>query len=339
MVRIRDIELGEFPLLLAPMEDVSDPPFRFLCKEQGCDMLYTEFISVEGLIRDAEKSIQKLDIYDQERPIGIQIFGAELDSMLQATDIVIEAGPELLDINYGCPVKKVVCKDAGAGILRDIPRMVRLTEAVVKRSPIPVTVKTRLGWDDSTKNIIEVAERLQDIGIAALSIHGRTRAQMYKGEADWTLIGEVKNNPRMRIPIFGNGDIDSPEKARLYRERYGVDGVMIGRASIGYPWIFREIKHFLRTGDLMSPPTVAERVDAARRHLRHSITWKGERLGVVEMRRHYANYFRSMEGIKTFRAALMAETLGAPLFEIFDSIDRHYALSSGPVCHDGIAVA
>lgn len=312
-------------MLLAPMEDVSDPPFRFLCKEQGCDLLYTEFISVEGLIRDADKSVQKLDIYDQERPIGIQIFGAELDSMLQATDIVLEAGPELLDINYGCPVKKVVCKEAGAGILRDIPKMIRLTEAIVKRSPIPVTVKTRLGWDDQSRHIVEVAERLQDIGIAAISIHGRTRAQMYKGEADWTLIGEVRRNPRMHIPVFGNGDIDSPEKARLYKERYGVDGVMIGRASIGYPWIFREIRHYLNTGELLPPPTLTERVDAARRHLQHSIAWKGERVGVVEMRRHYANYFRSMEGIKTYRAALMAEMEAAPLFAIFDEIERHYA--------------
>jgi len=325
MVRIRDLALGEFPLLLAPMEDVSDPPFRFLCKEQGCDMLYTEFISVDGLIRDADKSIQKLDIYDEERPIGIQIFGAELEPMLQATDIVVQAGPELLDINYGCPVKKVVCKDAGAGILRDIPRMVRLTEAVVKRSPIPVTVKTRLGWDDATRNIVEVAERLQDIGIAAISIHGRTRSQMYKGEADWTLIGEVKNNPRMHIPVFGNGDIDSPEKAVAYRDRYGVDGVMIGRASIGYPWIFREIKHYMATGEHLAPPTVAERVDAARRHLRHSIRWKGERVGVVEMRRHYANYFRSLEGIKPYRTALMAEMEEAPLLEILDSIESHYS--------------
>ena len=249
MAKIRDLDLGEFPLLLAPMEDVSDPPFRFLCKEQGCDMLYTEFISVEGLIRDAEKSVQKLDIYDSERPIGIQIFGAELDSMVQATDIVLQANPELLDINYGCPVKKVVCKDAGAGILKDVPKMIRLTEAIVKRSHLPVTVKTRLGWDENSKHIVEVAERLQDIGIEAISIHARTRSQMYKGEADWTLVGEVKNNPRMRIPVFGNGDIDSPEKAVLYKERYGVDGVMIGRASIGYPWIFREIKHFIATGE------------------------------------------------------------------------------------------
>lgn len=324
MVRIKDIELGEFPLLLAPMEDVSDPPFRFLCKEQGCDMLYTEFISVEGLIRDADKSVQKLDIYDSERPIGIQIFGAELDSMVAATDIVVEAKPELLDINYGCPVKKVVCRDAGAGILKDIPKMIRLTEAVVKRCPLPVTVKTRLGWDDDSKHIVEVAERLQDIGIAAISIHARTRAQMYKGEADWTLIGEIKNNPRMHIPVFGNGDIDSPEKAKLYRERYNVDGIMIGRASIGYPWIFREIKHYFKTGTLLPEPTISERVEAARRHLAHSIEWKGVKLGVNEMRRHYTNYFRSLEGIKHFRAFLVTEPDPVVLYEILDQIEYHY---------------
>lgn len=287
-------------------------------------MLYTEFISVEGLIRDAEKSIQKLDIYDSERPIGIQIFGAELDSMLQATDIVVEAKPELLDINYGCPVKKVVCKEAGAGILKDIPKMIRLTEAVVKRSSIPVTVKTRLGWDEDSKHIVEVAERLQDIGIAAISIHARTRSQMYKGEADWTLVGEVKNNPRMRIPVFGNGDIDSPEKAKLYKERYGVDGIMIGRASIGYPWIFREIKHYLKHGNLLPGPTIAERVDAARRHLAHSIVWKGEKLGVVEMRRHYTNYFRSLEGIKQYRSLLVTEANPDVLYDILEQIANHY---------------
>lgn len=325
MVKIRDVELGEFPLLLAPMEDVSDPPFRFLCKEQGCDMLYTEFISVEGLIRDAEKSVQKLDIYDSERPIGIQIFGAELDSMVQATDIVLEARPEVLDINYGCPVKKVVCKDAGAGILKDIPKMIRLTEAIVRRSPIPVTVKTRLGWDDNSKHIVEVAERLQDIGIEAISIHARTRSQMYKGEADWTLIGEVRNNPRMRIPVFGNGDIDSPQKAKEYKDRYGVDGIMIGRASIGYPWIFREIKHYLATSEILDPPTLSERVDAARRHLQHSIDWKGEKLGVMEMRRHYTNYFKSLEGIKHFRAMLVSEMSPDILFDILRQIEEHYS--------------
>jgi tRNA-dihydrouridine synthase B len=325
MVKIRDVELGNFPLLLAPMEDVSDPPFRFLCKAQGCDMLYTEFISVEGLIRDADKSVQKLDIYDQERPIGIQIFGAELDSMLRATDIVVEAGPEVLDINYGCPVKKVVCKDAGAGILKDIPKMVSLTAEVVKRSPIPVTVKTRLGWDESSIRIVEVAERLQDVGIEAISIHGRTRTQMYKGVADWTRIAEVKNNPRMRIPVFGNGDIDSPEKAMLYKDSYGVDGIMIGRASIGYPWIFREIKHYMQTGEHLPPPDVSERVRVAKEHLRHSITWKGDKLGVIEMRRHYTNYFRSLEGIKHYRSMLVTEMDPEVLLGILNEIEEHYS--------------
>lgn len=307
-------------MLLAPMEDVSDPPFRALCKEQGCDMMYTEFISVEGLIRDASKSVQKLDIYDEERPIGIQIFGAELDSMTRAAEIVEEAKPEVLDINFGCPVKKVVCKMAGAGILQDIDRMVSLTKAIVDSTSLPVTVKTRLGWDDKTMYIEEVAERLQDVGIKALSIHGRTRKQMYKGEADWTLIGNIKNNPRIHIPIIGNGDIDSPEKAVAYKEKYGVDGIMIGRASIGYPWIFREIKHYVKTGEKLAPPTVEERVDAARRHLMHSIDWKGERLGVVEMRRHYTNYFRGFRNIKAYRSRLVTEYDPKDLHAILDEI-------------------
>ncbi|NJB86929.1 nifR3 family TIM-barrel protein [Lewinella marina] len=322
MVKIADIELGEFPLLLAPMEDVSDPPFRALCKAQGCDMMYTEFISVEGLIRDADKSVAKLDIYDYERPIGIQIFGANLESMVQAADIVTEANPEVLDINFGCPVKKVVCKGAGAGILQDIPKMVELTKAIVDRTDLPVTVKTRLGWDDNSKYIEEVAERLQDVGIKALSIHGRTRKQMYKGEADWTLIGKIKDNPRIKIPIFGNGDIDSPEKAAAYRERYGVDGIMIGRAAIGYPWIFREIKHYFATGELLPPPTVEERVAAAREHLERSIDWKGEMLGILEMRRHYTNYFRGLPHIKQYRKTLVSEfdpsVLHATLDEIYE---------------------
>ena len=249
--------------MLAPMEDVSDPPFRAVCKEQGCDLMYTEFISVEGLIRDATKSVQKLDIYDEERPIGIQIFGAEIDSMGRAAEIMEEAKPELLDINFGCPVKKVVCKMAGAGILQDIPKMIRLTEKVVKSTSLPVTVKTRLGWDENSLNIEEVAERLQDIGIQALSIHGRTRKQMYKGEADWSLIGKVKNNPRIHIPVFGNGDIDTPQKALEYKNKYGVDGIMIGRASIGYPWIFSEIKHYMATGMMQEAPTIDDRVEVA----------------------------------------------------------------------------
>lgn len=325
MVKIGSVEIGEFPLLLAPMEDVSDPPFRALCKQQGCDMMYTEFISVEGLIRDADKSVQKLDIYEEERPIGIQIFGAEMDSMMQAAAIVEQAKPEVLDINYGCPVKKVVCKMAGAGILQDIQKMVELTEAVVKSTSLPVTVKTRLGWDENTLYIEEVAERLQDVGIKALSIHGRTRKQMYKGEADWTLIGKIKENPRIHIPIFGNGDIDTPQKAWEYRNRYGVDGIMIGRASIGYPWIFREIKHYFKTGELLPPPTAQERVAAAKEHLQRSIDWKGKTLGVVEMRRHYTNYFRGYPGIKDFRKELV--TLEEPelLFAVLNEIEERYS--------------
>ncbi len=325
MVKIGDIALGEFPLLLAPMEDVSDPPFRALCKEQGCDMMYTEFISVEGLIRDADKSVQKLDIYDYERPIGIQIFGAELDSMMRAAEIVEEAKPEVLDINYGCPVKKVVDKNAGAGILRDIDKMVKLTEAVVRSTSLPVTVKTRLGWDEHSKYIVDVAERLQDVGIRAISIHGRTRKQMYKGEADWSLIRSVKENPRIHIPVFGNGDVDSPEKALEYKERFGVDGIMIGRASIGYPWIFRDIKNFLSTGVTPPPPDIHERVEAVRRHLRFSIEWKGEKLGVLEMRRHYTNYFRGYRNIKQYRSRLVTELEPQTLFDILDEIENEYA--------------
>lgn len=324
MVQIGSLSLQEFPLLLAPMEDVSDPPFRSLCKEQGCDLMYTEFISVEGLIRDAEKSVKKLDIYDEERPIGIQIFGAELDSMQRAAAIVEEAHPEILDINFGCPVQKVVCKMAGAGILKDIPKMVALTDAIVKATNLPVTVKTRLGWDESTIFIEEVAERLQDVGIKAISIHGRTRKQMYKGEADWAPIARVKANPRIHIPVFGNGDIDSPQKALAYKNRYGVDGIMIGRASIGYPWIFREIRHFLNTGEMLPPPTIQERVDAARRHLSRSLEWKGLKLGVLEMRRHYTNYFKGLEGIKTFRSLLVTEDEPETLFRILDSVEEHY---------------
>ncbi|HMS97452.1 MAG TPA: tRNA dihydrouridine synthase DusB [Saprospiraceae bacterium] len=324
MVKIGGIDIGEFPLLLAPMEDVSDPPFRALCKEQGADLMFTEFISVEGLIRDADKSLQKLEIFEEERPIGVQIFGAEYDSMMRAAEIVENAGPEILDINYGCPVKKVVCKMAGAGILKDIPKMVSLTEAVVRSTNLPVTVKTRLGWDEQTIFIEEVAERLQDVGIQGLSIHGRTRSQMYKGEADWTKIAAVKNNPRIKIPIFGNGDIDSPEKALKYKNKYGVDGIMIGRASIGHPWIFREIKHFLATGEILDPPTVAERVDAARQHLVNSVKWKGLKLGVVEMRRHYTNYFRGFPNIKTFRARLVTENELEPLLEVLTDIEKTY---------------
>lgn len=320
MAKIGDIELGEFPLLLAPMEDVSDPPFRALCKENGADLMYTEFISSEGLIRDAAKSVKKLDIFEYERPIGIQIFGNDIESMRQATEVTTQANPDIIDINYGCPVKKVACKGSGAGILQDIPKMVKMTAEIVKSTHLPVTVKTRLGWDESTKYIVEVAERLQDVGIKAISIHGRTRKQMYKGEADWTLIGEVKNNPRMHIPVFGNGDVDTPEKALENKNRYGVDGVMIGRASIGYPWIFNEIKHFMATGEHLAPPSLEQRVNAAKRHLEMSIKWKGEKLGVVEMRRHYANYFKGIPHLKEFRIKLVTETAPELLFHTLDEI-------------------
>jgi len=325
MVRIGNVELGECPLLLAPMEDVSDPPFRALCKAQGVDMMYTEFISSDGLVHDAAKSLQKLDIYEYERPIGIQYFGAQVESMVKAAAIVEAANPDVIDINYGCPVKKVACKMAGAGILQDIPRMIKLTKAIIESTNKPVTVKTRLGWDDKSINIVEVAERLQDIGVQAIAIHGRTRKQMYKGEADWSYIGQVKDNPRMHIPVFGNGDIDSPQKAKEYRERYGVDGIMIGRASIGYPWIFREIKHYFATGELLPPPTVEERVDAARQHLRHAIEWKGVKLGILETRRHYANYFRGFPHIKPYRTRLVTTDEPEELFRVFDEIEEVYS--------------
>lgn len=325
MVKIGNIELGEHPLILAPMEDVSDPPFRALCKQFGADLMFTEFISTEGLIRDAEKSVQKLDIYEEERPIGIQIFGAELESMQLSAKIVERANPEILDINFGCPVKKVVNKKAGAGILRDIPKMIKLSEAIVKSTHLPVTVKTRLGWDENSKHIVEVAERLQDVGIQAISIHGRTRQQMYKGKADWTLIGEVKNNPRMHIPVFGNGDIDSPEKALEYKNRYGLDGTMIGRAAIGYPWFFREVKHFFATGEKLAAPTTAERVAAAKQHLLTSIEWKGEILGILEMRRHYGNYFKGYRGIKPYRMQLVTSMEVEEILNVLKQIENEYA--------------
>jgi len=325
MVKIGNVELEDRPLLLAPMEDVSDPPFRAICKKQGCDLMYTEFISVEGLIRDARKSVEKLDIYPDERPVGIQIFGAELDSMRRAAEIVEDAKPELLDINFGCPVKKVVCKMAGAGILQDIDRMVELTDYIVKSTNLPVTVKTRLGWDEHTIKIEEVAERLQDVGIKALAIHGRTRKQMYKGEADWTKIGKIKENPRIHIPIIGNGDINSPEMADEYFKKYGVDAIMIGRASIGNPWIFREIKHYFKTGEILPPPTTFERVETAREHLQRSLEWKGERLGVVEMRRHYGQYFRGLPHFKPYRKELVTQDDPDTLFEILDAILDRFA--------------
>jgi nifR3 family TIM-barrel protein len=319
LVKIGNISLDEFPLLLAPMEDVSDPPFRAVCKENGADLMYTEFISSEGLIRDAIKSRQKLDIFDYEKPIGIQIFGGDEEAMAMATSIVNVTQPDLVDINFGCPVKKVVTKGAGAGVLKDIDLMVRLTEAVVKSTDLPVTVKTRLGWDESSKNIEEVAERLQDVGIKALSIHGRTRQQMYKGEADWSLIAKVKNNPRINIPIFGNGDIDSPQKALEYKNRYGVDGLMIGRAAIGYPWIFNEIKHFFKTGEILPPPNLDDRVETAKKHLKFSVEWKGEKLGIFEMRRHYTNYFRGIPHFKPYRTRLVE---GENYQAVLDTLDE-----------------
>lgn len=320
MVKIGDISLGNFPILLAPMEDVSDPPFRYLCKKHGADLMYTEFISSEGLIRDAIKSRQKLDIFDYERPIGIQIFGGDEEAMSMATRIVDATQPDLVDINFGCPVKKVVCKGAGAAVLKDVPLMVRLTNAVVKETKLPVTVKTRLGWDDNTKNIEEVAERLQDIGVQALTVHGRTRTQLYKGEADWRLIAKVKENPRIHIPIFGNGDIDSPEKALEYKNRYGVDGIMIGRASIGYPWIFREIKHFLETGEKLNPPGLNDRIDACKTHLQKSIEWKNEIVAINEMKRHYANYFKGIANFKPHRTALVTSNSLNEIFSILEGL-------------------
>ena len=323
MVKIGDIKISEFPLLLAPMEDVSDPPFRIACKENGADLMFTEFISSEGLIRNATKSIAKLDIFEYEHPIGIQIFGNEIESMRQATEIAEQAGPDIIDINYGCPVKKVASKGAGAGILKDIPKMVQMTAEIVKVASLPVTVKTRLGWDHNTMYIVEVAERLQDIGIKAISIHGRTRKQMYKGSADWELIGQIKDNPRMIIPVFGNGDIDSPQKADEMRRKYGVDGIMIGRASIGYPWIFNEIKDYLSTGKLRPLPSVEERVQVLMRHLDFSIKWKGAKLGILEMRRHYKNYFKGIPHMKEFRIRLQTCNYLEGIHQIIEEIKNH----------------
>ncbi|WP_162344108.1 tRNA dihydrouridine synthase DusB [Cyclobacterium salsum] len=325
MIKIGDLSLGEFPLLLAPMEDVSDPPFRAVCKANGADLMYTEFISSEGLIRDAAKSVQKLDIYEYERPVGIQIFGNEIASMREAAAIAEAAGPDILDINYGCPVNKVACKGAGAGILLDIDKMVSMTAEIVKAVSIPVTVKTRLGWDEHTIRIEEVTERLQDVGIQAISIHARTRKQMYKGEANWDYLAAVKRNPRITIPVFGNGDVDSPQKAKLYKEKYGVDGIMIGRAAIGYPWIFNEINHFLKTGELLEGPDLEERVKVAKRHLDFSVEWKGEKLGLLEMRRHYTNYFRGLPHFKPYRTALVTTDDYRSVCEILDEVSRVFA--------------
>jgi tRNA-dihydrouridine synthase B len=325
LIKIDNIELPDFPLLLAPMEDVSDPPFRALCKEQGADVVYTEFVSSEGLIRNATKSVMKLDIYEKERPVGIQIFGANLDSMLQTIDIVEKSKPDIIDINFGCPVKKVVSKGAGAGILKDVCLMEKLTSEMVKRTNIPITVKTRLGWDHDSIRIVEVAERLQDVGCKAIAIHGRTRAQMYKGNADWKPIAAVKNNSRMHIPVFGNGDVDSPERAVEMRDIYGLDGVMIGRATIGNPWFFKQVKHFFKTGEHLAPISLAERVEAARRHLQMSIDWKGETLGVFETRRHYTNYFRGIPHFKEYRMKMVTSDKSEDVFAAFDEVLENFS--------------
>jgi len=326
LVKIGDIALSDFPLLLAPMEDVSDPPFRALCKEQGADVVYTEFISSEGLIRDAAKSVKKLDIYEKERPVGIQIFGANLDSMLKTVEIVEKSNPDIIDINFGCPVKKVVSKGAGAGILKDIDLMVKLTEAMVKHTNLPITVKTRLGWDHDSIKIVEVAERLQDVGCAAISIHGRTRAQMYKGEADWRPIAEVKNNQRMHIPVFGNGDVNTPERAVEMRDQYGLDGAMIGRASIGNPWFFKQVKHFMETGEHLPEITIADRVAMARRHLEMEIDWKeSEIVGVMETRRHYTNYFKGIPHFKEYRLKMVTSDAASDVYDVFDEVLEKFA--------------
>ena len=326
MAKIGNIELGDFPLLLAPMEDVSDPPFRALCKENGADVVYTEFISSEGLIRNAAKSTMKLDIYEKERPVGIQIFGANLDSMLQSVDIVEQTKPDIIDINFGCPVKKVVCKGAGAGILKDIDKMEMLTREMAKRTDLPLTVKTRLGWDEKSIKIVEVAERIQDAGAQAITIHGRTRAQMYKGSADWRLISDVKNNPRMKIPVFGNGDVNTPEKAVEMRDKFGLDGAMIGRASIGDPWFFNQVKHFMNTGKELSLPSLEERVKVVKEHLDFSIRWKGERVGIVEMRRHYANYFKGIPNFKPIRTQLVTLESTQEIYSVLNNIVNQFEL-------------
>tara|TARA_B100001758_G_scaffold247701_1_gene266632 strand:- start:872 stop:1861 length:990 start_codon:yes stop_codon:yes gene_type:complete len=324
MIKIGNIELSDFPLLLAPMEDVSDPPFRALCKKYGADVMYTEFISSEGLIRDAVKSVKKLDIFEYERPVGIQIFGSDIEPMRQAAAMCEAVNPDIIDINYGCPVKKVACKGAGAGILQNIPKMVEMTKEIVNSTNLPVTVKTRLGWDDNSKYIVETAERLQDVGIKAISIHGRTRAQMYKGEADWSLIGDVKNNSRMNIPVFGNGDINSPQKAVEYKNRFGVDGVMIGRASIGNPWFFNQVKHYIKTGETLESPSIDERLKVVKEHLDFSIRWKGEKLGLLEMRRHYANYFKGIQNFKPIRTQLVTLDTAEEIYNVLNNVSLQF---------------
>ena len=324
MTNIAGLELGKYPLLLAPMEDITDPSFRYLCKQFGADLMYTEFISSDGLIRDGKKSVKKLDILESERPIGIQLYGHIIDSMVEACDIAVNSNPELIDINFGCPVRKIAHRGAGAGMLRNIPLMLEMTKAIVNSTSLPVTVKTRLGWDEESKNIVDVAEMLQDTGIQALTIHGRTRAQLYKGVADWTLIGKVKNNPRMKIPIIGNGDIDGPEKTKEMFDRYGVDAIMIGRATVGRPWIFREIKYFLETGEKLPEPTIYEKVELAKTHFQKSIEFKGFPRGLFEMRRHFASYFKGLPDFRETRIQLLTKTEPEEIFKILDTIADRY---------------
>jgi len=324
LVKIDQIELGEFPILLAPMEDVTDPPFRYVCKLFGADMMYTEFISSEGLIRDADKSVKKLDFEEFERPIGIQIFGHDIDSMVKAAQYAERANPDLIDINYGCPVRKVVAKGAGSGILNDIPKMVKMTEAVVNAVKLPVTIKTRLGYDDEHRDIVEIAERVQDVGIKAITIHGRTRTQRPRVPADWTLIGEVKNNPRMHIPVFGNGDVVDPVSAKYFKDTYGVDGLMVARAVYGNPWIFKEIKHYLETGELIPPPQIQERIRIAKIQLRKSCDWKGEKRGVTELRKHWADYFKGYTHFKLFRQKMMKLETLSEVNQLLREIEEFY---------------
>ena len=323
-MKIGKLELGERPVLLAPMEDVTNPPFRVLCKKYGADLMYTEFVSSDALIRSVNKTMKKLTILDEERPVAIQIYGKEVEAMVQAAKIAQEAGPELIDINFGCPVRKVAGKGAGAGMLRNIPQMLKITQEVVKAVDVPVTVKTRLGWDVDSKIIVELAEQLQDTGIQALSIHGRTRCQMYKGEADWTLIGEVKNNPRMHIPIIGNGDITTPQKAKEAFDKYGVDAIMIGRASVGKPWIFRDVKHYLNTGELLPPATVSQQVDMLKEQIDAAIDWIDEKRGILHMRRHMAGMFKGLPNFKQTRIGMLRADYYPDLMEILDGISRDY---------------
>jgi tRNA-dihydrouridine synthase B len=323
-MHIGDLDLGEQPLFLAPMEDITDPSFRYLCKESGADMMYTEFISSDGLIRDGAKSVRKLDISDYERPMGIQLYGHIVESMVEATHRAVAAKPEIIDINYGCPVRKIANRGAGAGMLANLPLMMEMTRAIVEASPLPVTVKTRLGWDEQQKVILDVAEQLQDLGIAALTIHGRTRAQMYKGSADWTLIGEVKNNPRMKIPIIGNGDITNPFEAKEAFDRFGVDGIMIGRAAVGKPWLFRHVKHYLSTGELLDPPTVSEKVDMARLQFTKSLEIKSEPVGIYEMRRHFSNYFKGLPHFKEMRLKLLTSLNVEEIYSLLEEIRENY---------------